>query len=516
MVLTNRTCPAENTAALEQSDFWDGRIVTLISVFLHARNYFVPREQRQIIRILFMPAVYGVISVCSYRWFRDYTYYELIVVIYESIVLAAFLMLLLQYIGDSTDEQREVLLEKEKKKLMVPFCCWRYRPSKPYFLHALKWSVLQCKYGNETSRYVKVFLTENRALPLADSIFRPIISITGIICQALSVLCPTQYSIYYASVYLDSAFFVEAVCLCIADLISVALYGLILFYGLVKERLAGKKPLAKFLAIKGIVMSKSLPPPEVQHSALMPFGCPLVTFYQVFIFSVLQSHGVIKATEYWTAANVADGLAALCTCCEMVIFSAVFFWAFSWKPYRQARAPGQPHTSVFKALVHSFNYADFFQAGWHGIVFTIHYILGRPETRSSSMGKKEYPGFDIDNAFQSSSKRTINGRDGRAHSSSLGKKTIESRPFAPLRNREGGYEMQQGGRDRERAQNQDHQAVPTRQDSLPHWGQPGGRGVRETTLPLSPGAQQQQHQRQQPSNTAGSNNQGYVEYLTGH
>lgn len=34
----------------------------------------------------------------------------------------------------------------------------------------------------------------------------------------------------------------------------IALYGLLLFYGLTKDELAGKKPLAKFLSIKLIVM----------------------------------------------------------------------------------------------------------------------------------------------------------------------------------------------------------------------------------------------------------------------
>jgi len=45
---------------------------------------------------------------------------------------------------------------------------------------------------------------------------------------------------------------------------SVALYGLFLFYGLTKEELEGRRPLAKFLAIKLIVM---------------------FTFYQSFIVS---------------------------------------------------------------------------------------------------------------------------------------------------------------------------------------------------------------------------------------
>jgi hypothetical protein len=37
------------------------------------------------------------------------------------------------------------------------------------------------------------------------------------------------------------------------NLFSVALYGLILFYDLTKEELAGRRPLAKFLSIKLIV-----------------------------------------------------------------------------------------------------------------------------------------------------------------------------------------------------------------------------------------------------------------------
>ena len=35
----------------------------------------------------------------------------------------------------------------------------------------------------------------------------------------------------------------------------IALYGLLLFYGLVHEELKGRRPLAKFLAIKLIVMA---------------------------------------------------------------------------------------------------------------------------------------------------------------------------------------------------------------------------------------------------------------------
>lgn len=90
-----------------------------------------------------MPGVYAIISFFSYRFFRAYTYYSLLEIVYESLVLAAFLMLLLVYIGESTAEQKRVLMDKDKRKIPFPFCCIRFRPSKPYFTHALKWSVLQ-------------------------------------------------------------------------------------------------------------------------------------------------------------------------------------------------------------------------------------------------------------------------------------------------------------------------------------------------------------------------------------
>lgn len=71
------------------------------------------------------------------RFFRAYTYYEISVVVYEALAVMAFLMLLLTYVGTSSEKQRAALMDKEKQKIPIPFCCIRYRPTKPYFLHAL-------------------------------------------------------------------------------------------------------------------------------------------------------------------------------------------------------------------------------------------------------------------------------------------------------------------------------------------------------------------------------------------
>jgi len=169
-------------------------------------------------------------------------------------------------------------------------------------MYTVKWSVLQ---------YV---------------IIRPACSIAGIICQAYNVLCESgSFDVHFANVYLEAIDFVS---------ISIALYGLLLFYGLTKDELVGRRPLSKFLAIKLIVM---------------------FTFYQSFVFSALEGR-VIHSTTYWTATNIADGLNALAICIEMVFFSAFMWWAYTVNEYK---VKGGEKTSIWRPLWDSINYTDF-------------------------------------------------------------------------------------------------------------------------------------------------------------
>ncbi|KAN0132238.1 Organic solute transporter Ostalpha domain containing protein [Lactarius tabidus] len=352
------SCPSDNAQAVDQSTFWgegfrhwDAHrigwaiaggcsvltvLISSISVFHHCRNYTNRAEQRQILRILYMPPVYAVVSFFSYRYFRSYTYYSLAETVYEAITLSAFLLLLVEYvastaIGHSTEG---ALARKDKRSLPFPLCCWRYRPSKAYFMYALKWSVMQ---------YVLI---------------RPFVTIAGIICQAYDVLCASgPYSIHYANLYLESVDFVS---------ISIALYGLILFYGLTKEELVGRRPLAKFLSIKLIVM---------------------FTFYQSFVFELLTDH-VIHGTEFWTSTNIADGLNALAICIEMIFFSIFMMWAFPWKEYRVQ--PDERHTSIWRPLWDSINFWDFAVEIWSELSYFGRRITGRrppPSTAEQDYGQ---------------------------------------------------------------------------------------------------------------------------------
>lgn len=351
------SCPSSNTEVVDQGDFWNSGnsnwdahrigwavaggcaaltlIISSISVYQHCRNYNKPREQRQILRVLYMPPVYAIISFLSYRYFRSYTYYSLVESAYEAITLSAFLLLLIEYVATTATghDALKAMERKDKRRLPIPFCCWRYRPTKAYFMYTVKWSVLQ---------YV---------------IIRPACSIAGIICEALNVLCESAgWNINYANVYLEVIDFIS---------ISVALYGLILFYGLTKDELVGRRPLSKFLAIKLIVM---------------------FTFYQSFLFSALEG-SVIKATEYWTATNIADGLTALATCIEMVFFSAFMMWAYTVNEYKVV---GTPRTGIGRPLLDSINYKDFAIEILGSLKFFVDYVRGKPSTRSAPRAEGEF------------------------------------------------------------------------------------------------------------------------------
>ncbi|KAG8951523.1 hypothetical protein FRC03_012527 [Tulasnella sp. 419] len=218
---------------------------------------------------------------------------------------------------------------------------------------------------------------------LQYTIVRPAASIAGIICQAFNVLCEQSWSPKYASVWLTAIDFIS---------ISVALYGLLLFYGLTKEELAGRRPLAKFLCIKLIVF---------------------FTFYQSFVFSALQHYGVIKATEFWTESNVADGLNALVTTIEMVIFAVFMMWAYPSHEY--ARAGGNRQSS-WKAIIDSINFSDF---GWEiytSLRFFVDAALGKPYTRTQK-DQLEGGKVDFERAFLYPAKYSLDEMPVVPHSS---------------------------------------------------------------------------------------------------
>ncbi|CAE6489336.1 unnamed protein product [Rhizoctonia solani] len=321
------TCEADN--AIGQGNPWyTGRtgwivsgifvlitfIITYANVAGHARNYRAPREQRQIIRIIYMPLVYGGISWLSYRFIDHYVYLSLVYIVYEAFALSAFLYLMIQYVSNAaaTSSIQEALAKKDKTKLPPPWCCFRYRPTKTSFIHMVKWLVFQ-------------FV-----------IIRPSVSVISIILHALGVLCPSTMSPAHPNLWLT-----------LIDLLSMvtAMYGLLLFYTLTRQELHGHRPLLKFAIIKIIVA---------------------LSVTQEFVFKLLHTSDTIKPTANWSGTEVADGLNAFALTIEMTFISVIMLGAYSASEYSIS---GRPRGTATQAIVDSINFGDFISEMKQSLIF---------------------------------------------------------------------------------------------------------------------------------------------------
>ncbi|MBW0511634.1 hypothetical protein O181_051349 [Austropuccinia psidii MF-1] len=309
-------------------------VATVSGVFnicRHCRNYNKPLEQRQIVRILMMPPIYSLISFFAYWKLEKYVYFAIIRDTYEAFVLAAFLILCLLYVGRSPLEQHEVMQNKEKAVLPFPFCGFRFRPSRPHFLIATKWSVLQ---------YV---------------LFRPLISMTAIITNYKQVFCDASLSYRYANFWINLLTFLSA---------TVALYGLLIIYHLAKDDLKGHRPLMKFLSIKIAVF---------------------LVFYQGFALSLANHLSHFESTEELTLGDTTDRLNALLTTVEMAAIGVVQIFAYPYSEYKAViKGSGiKGSKSLWKNFLHSQDYRDFGRDIIISLKFFIYRLTGKLFTRSS-------------------------------------------------------------------------------------------------------------------------------------
>ena len=167
------------------------------------------------------------------------------------------------------------------EQIPFPLCCWRYRPGKPYGLHLLQFSVLQCTPEPCWPADLRRLLHTPSPLHRLDH------HTSAGACAAQwdtltlqGVYCPGAYSVHYAAVsvssrvdgadrssYVESIDFVSiSVALCASPspptrltrsktALSPSVRSLSprrsdLADALTREQLKGHSPLAKFLTIK--------------------------------------------------------------------------------------------------------------------------------------------------------------------------------------------------------------------------------------------------------------------------
>ncbi|KAJ3748543.1 organic solute transporter Ostalpha-domain-containing protein [Lentinula detonsa] len=310
----------------------------------HLVNYTDKREQRYIIRILFMVPIYAIISMASYLFWNESTPLLLVRDGYESTVLTSFFYLLLNYVSHDSDEQktifikhglsreydREALRKGERpKKWIFPLGFIKWKPADGLlFLQLMKWGVLQY------------------------CVIRPITTLAAVLLNYVGLYCEDSWGLGWGHTYIT---------VIVSTSVTVAMYCLIQLYIPISKILAPQKPLLKLFSVKAIVF---------------------LTFWQATFLSMLSMVGVIKDTTYMTADDINIGIGALLETFEMMLFGFFHIIAFTYKVYKH-RNPSQTDVSPSQrmsrlhALGHAMDFRETFRELWIGTIYLWEKIRGR-------------------------------------------------------------------------------------------------------------------------------------------
>ncbi|RDB24739.1 hypothetical protein Hypma_007940 [Hypsizygus marmoreus] len=325
-------------------------VATVASFWLvnkHLQWYTNKREQRYIVRLLFMVPIYALVSFASFLFWNHSTVLILIRDGYESTVLTSFFYLLLMYLSSDPEEQKMIFLkaglsreaDREAKrkgetlqKWVFPLGFIKWKPQDGlYFLQLMKWGVLQY------------------------CVIRPTTTLAAVILNYMGLYCEESWGLGWGHVYIT---------IIVSLSVTIAMYCLIQLYVPVAKNLAPHRPLLKLFAVKAVVF---------------------LTFWQATFLSVLSMFGVVKDTKYMTAADINIGIGALLETFEMAIFAFLHIRAFTYKPYRPFHAPSSTEpppkrTPRLRSLGHAMDFRETFREIWVGWIYILDKMRGKEPT----------------------------------------------------------------------------------------------------------------------------------------
>ncbi|CAF4557642.1 unnamed protein product [Rotaria sp. Silwood1] len=264
---------------------WAAILITGYHIYLHLRHYNVPSEQKWIVRLLFIVPIYSFVSWLSLILFTNdsyYVYFHAIRDCYEAFVIYSFLSLCYEYLGGEGSIMAEIRGKRIERRWRTCTCCLYNREYTIGFLRFCKQATLQF------------------------CLVKPLMSVVILVLQAFDKYKDGDFSTKGGYLYITLVYNVT---------ISLALYGLFLFYEATKHILAKYDPILKFLTVKSVIF---------------------LTFWQGVLLAIFEEFGVIQAFQGKTnlsVGTVAAGWQNFFICIEMCLASIALRFAFPHEPY---------------------------------------------------------------------------------------------------------------------------------------------------------------------------------------
>ncbi|KAL7949959.1 organic solute transporter Ostalpha domain-containing protein, partial [Trichoderma barbatum] len=260
-------------------------LLSIISIWLQAKNYRKPLLQRYVVRILLMVPIYSIASWTSMVSLRASAFVDPIRDIYEAFTIYTFFQLLINYIGG---ERAVIVIPHGRAPVHHLWPMNHLLPkvdiSDPYTFLAIKRGILQYAW------------------------LKPILAVAAIIMKATDT---------YQEGYIGakSGYFWSGIIYNIS--VTVSLYSLGLFWVCMHRDLVPFRPVPKFLCIKLIIFA---------------------SYWQGFFLSILVWLGAIPDdVQGYTRDNLAAAIQDALICVEMPIFAVAHWYAFSWHDFADNR-----------------------------------------------------------------------------------------------------------------------------------------------------------------------------------
>ncbi|KAM9101482.1 transmembrane protein 184A [Sarcophilus harrisii] len=291
---------------------WSALVLTCHQIYLHLRFYTVPKEQRYIIRLLFIVPIYAFdswLSLLLLGSHQYYVYFNSVRDCYEAFVIYSFLSLCFEYLGGESAIMAEIRGKPIRSSCFYGTCC----------LQGMSYSI--------------GFLRFCKQATLQFCIVKPVMALITIILQGFGKYNDGDFNPRTGYLYVTIVYNFS---------VSLALYALFLFYFATSDLLQPFEPVLKFLTIKAVIF---------------------LSFWQGMLLAILEKCGVIPEVQIIDgnevgAGTVAAGYQNFIICIEMLFASIALRYAFTCQVYSEKKenspvtvAPMQSISSGLKETI---------------------------------------------------------------------------------------------------------------------------------------------------------------------
>ncbi|XP_025208496.1 transmembrane protein 184B isoform X1 [Melanaphis sacchari] len=266
---------------------WTAVFVTCQQIYYHLRWNTNPAEQRWIIRILFIVPIYALHSWVSLLFFNNEHYYVYFFTIrdcYEAFVIYNFMSLCYEYLGGEGNIMSEIRGKPIQSSWQYGTCCLTGRTYTIGFLRFCKQATLQFCLVKPAMAFVIIFL------------------------QYIGHYHDGDWSMNGGYLYVTAIYNMS---------VSLALYGLFLFYFATRDLLIPFEPVLKFCTIKSVIF---------------------LSFWQGVLLAILEKAKFIdpvidSSGQPTSAGTVSAGYQNFLICIEMLFAALALRAAFPYEIY---------------------------------------------------------------------------------------------------------------------------------------------------------------------------------------